>query len=98
MTHINRHTPLAVFDTATIISLEQRAVAAGTPFVELMRHAGEAVFEVVAQLYTPRPTVVLVGPGNNGGDGLVVAQHLKDAGWPVTVMTDLLRENSRMVR
>jgi ADP-dependent NAD(P)H-hydrate dehydratase / NAD(P)H-hydrate epimerase len=60
-------------------------IAAGTPGFELMRAAGEAVFQAIAQRWSVRPVVVLCGPGNNGGDGLVVAVRLKQAGWPVKV-------------
>ena len=61
------------------------AAAAGTPLAVLMRRAGEAVAAAVQARWTPRPVVVLCGPGDNGGDGYVAARRLKAAGWPVTV-------------
>jgi NAD(P)H-hydrate epimerase len=68
--------------------LEQRAVEAGTSVESMMEAAGLAVAQeawlslgVVAE----RPVLVLVGPGNNGGDGLVAARHLAEWGADVTV-------------
>lgn len=63
--------------------LEQAAVDAGATWSGLMEHAGWGVaHEVLRLLGDPQRqrVVVLVGPGNNGGDGLVVARHLHDAG------------------
>jgi hydroxyethylthiazole kinase-like uncharacterized protein yjeF len=50
-----------------------------------MERAGAAVAETIAARFEPRASVVLVGPGNNGGDGYVVARHLAERGWGIRV-------------
>jgi len=84
-----------------IITVEQmRAIDAasadaGVPTRTLMENAGRAVAEAIAARFTPRPTAVLCGPGNNGGDGWVAARHLKTMGWSVWVETLTPRESLR---
>jgi hydroxyethylthiazole kinase-like uncharacterized protein yjeF len=58
---------------------------AGTPGFVLMQSAGGAVAQAIRQRWSPRLVVILCGPGNNGGDGLVVADALRRHGWPVRV-------------
>ncbi|KAG5509456.1 hypothetical protein JKF63_06766 [Porcisia hertigi] len=54
----------------------------------LMERAGHAAYEVFANLYSSqRHWVILVGAGNNGGDGYVIARHAREAGKVVTVLS-----------
>lgn len=67
--------------------IDRAAIAAG-PFdgYGLMRNAGAAVAREVLQRYPAASRVdVLCGPGNNGGDGYVVARLLAEAGTEVGV-------------
>jgi NAD(P)H-hydrate epimerase len=64
---------------------DRRAAAAGIPGVALMDNAGRAIAREIVARWPPRPAIVLCGPGNNGGDGYVVAIALRAAGWPVRV-------------
>jgi ADP-dependent NAD(P)H-hydrate dehydratase / NAD(P)H-hydrate epimerase len=67
--------------------LEQQLFDSGLPVAALMEKAGLALAERLkaeAGLRS-RGVVVLVGPGHNGGDGLVLARELWLAGWPVRI-------------
>jgi len=58
----------------------------GVPSLDLMERAGAGVTRAVERLHPDGPVVVICGGGNNGGDGLVVARLLRDAGREVTVV------------
>ena len=66
--------------------LDQRAIRDyGIPALLLMENAGRSVSDVISREYEPCKVLIFAGKGNNGGDGLVVARHLKNRGYAVQV-------------
>ena len=59
--------------------------ALGVPGPTLMANAGRAVVRAIVRRFRPCRTLVLAGPGNNGGDGYVAGRLLQLVGWPVAV-------------
>jgi len=67
-------------------AIERAADAQGLSYATMMENAGRAVANwLQGQGTLGRQVLVLVGPGNNGGDGLVAARYLQQAGIAVTV-------------
>ena len=94
--HASMHVlPSAVLSVAQMTEAERAAMALGTPGPLLMQNAGEAVAQEIIRRWPLRPVTVLCGPGNNGGDGFVVAVALANSGWPVRVALLGSRENLR---
>jgi hydroxyethylthiazole kinase-like uncharacterized protein yjeF len=74
-----------IVTAAEMRAAEQAAIDGGTPVETLMDRAGTAAAEAIWRYAGPLPTLVLCGPGNNGGDGYVIARRLAERGMAVAV-------------
>lgn len=78
--------PLSLHDAAQVRALDARLMAAGTPGAVLMQRAAQAAWRALRRRWPQvRKLCVLAGPGNNGGDGYLLAAIARRAGWDVQV-------------
>ena len=79
---------MKIVTAAQMVALEQASERRGVSTDTLMENAGLAVAVAARRMLggaAAMPVLVLVGPGNNGADGLVTARHLQRWGARVTV-------------
>jgi hydroxyethylthiazole kinase-like uncharacterized protein yjeF len=74
-----------ILTAAQMRDAEAAAIAGGAPVEQLMERAGAALAEASYRFAGPLDTLILCGPGNNGGDGYVAARHLAARGVAVRV-------------
>ena len=70
-----------------LTAAQMRAAEAGHDVSALMERAGAALAEAAWLYAGPIETLLLCGPGNNGGDGRVAARHLEARGMTVRIAT-----------
>jgi NAD(P)H-hydrate epimerase len=76
-----------ILTVVEMAEIDRLAASSGIPTLALMENAGRKVANEIAKRWSPRETTVLCGPGNNGGDGYVIARHLAARGYQVEVVT-----------
>ncbi len=79
---------MKIFTSAQIKNIEDGTVLRGISKLRLMENAGSAAARVIRERFeiSNLKTVVLVGCGNNGGDGFVIARKLRENGGNVEVV------------
>jgi NAD(P)H-hydrate epimerase len=81
---------MKVLTAAAMQELDRRTIVEiGLPGMVLMENAGHGAADTIRTRFAalhPGPVLILCGRGNNGGDGFVIARHLRDAGWQVHVV------------
>ena len=78
-----------VLTVAQMRAAEQALIDGGESVSSLMEIAGSGAADWVWRIAAGRPVTVLCGPGNNGGDGYVVARELARRGASVTLVAPL---------
>ena len=83
----NTRLPIALYRAEQVRELDRIAIEdVGVPGATLMERAGVAAFDALRRTWPEaRRIAVVCGPGNNGGDGFVVARHAAAAGLTVRV-------------
>ncbi|WP_227711846.1 NAD(P)H-hydrate dehydratase [Sneathiella sp. P13V-1] len=75
-----------LFSVEQMYAADKAAMEGGVPGLTLMENAGQSIVREIEARWAPEPVLVLCGPGNNGGDGYVIARALAEKDWPVRVV------------
>jgi len=81
----------AIFTSKSSYELDRLCVRRGIKFLDLMENAGKSAFTKIEKTIIPslkefnKKILILCGPGNNGGDGLVIAKYLLKSGYKVDI-------------
>lgn len=75
-----------ILSVAQMRAAEDVLIEAGSSVEALMDRAGRGAAEWIWRVAAGQPVTVLCGPGNNGGDGYVIAQALRQRGCKVSVI------------
>lgn len=85
-----------MFLTTDIKQIDQQTIVLEPiSSVALMHRAALTVFNFIIEHYDTRKAIVIAGSGNNGGDGLAVADMLSIVGWEIEVWSYSNRANKR---
>jgi hydroxyethylthiazole kinase-like uncharacterized protein yjeF len=79
--------PAQILTVGELSAADAEAAKSGVSVRKLMERAGEGVASAILARFPSTKTAILCGPGDNGGDGYLVARKLAEAGWPVEVFS-----------
>ena len=82
-----------ILTVSEMYNADQEAIKRGISSSVLMENAGVSVTNAICERWTKRQTTILCGPGNNGGDGFVIARLLFQKGWSIKVSLAGKRES-----
>lgn len=93
-------TPWPILTAEEMRAAEEAIFARGIGHYELMEQAGRAAAEIIWRVGAHRPVLVLCGPGNNGGDGYIIARTLaeKDVQVRVAASADPVTDSAKRAR
>ena len=88
---------MKILTVEEMIAAERAADEAGSSYAQLMETAGKRTAEAIVERVSVegKPILILVGPGNNGGDGLVAGRYLAEAGADVAFYLTKPRNNAQ---
>ena len=91
--------PSTIFTSESSYELDRLCVRRGIKFSDLMENAGKSASIKIEKKIIPslkgfnKKILILCGPGNNGGDGLVIAKYLLKSGYKVDISFPVLNKN-----
>ena len=78
---------MMIVDSKTMAQIDAKTIKTFMPGEVLMENAGKgAVYEILKLFDVTKKIVVLIGPGNNGGDGFVIARLLLEKNYDITTL------------